>query len=427
MKASAKSGLPRFLTFLKWMTPRRLRAQTIVLAVCLWGVCVVDYATPGVFDRGGNVKFQDFLQFPIAARLITQGRSSSLYDDQTLANEIRATVGRDPHIYLRYFYGPQVAVPFIPFARSPFLVQASAWVGFSLLIYFGCVYALWKKCDALRTRPGLVALCAIAYPPLFHFFVRGHLSATLLVCMTLAYFGFRARRDWLAGIALGFLVFKPQFLVAIPFVLLLAQAWKTFAGVVLSAAFQLGCTLLYFGPAIMRTYLETLLHSAERPSTTELSLSLIQMHSLRSFWVLLVPWPRAVLMLIVVSSLAAIAIAAVVWKSSLPLPLRFSALILAAVLVNPHIYIYDLLVLVPALLLMADWIVNNLHHSWTPVLALLLYLSFVLPLFGPVARWTHLQISVVVFAALLVCLWRISIQSAQRADQELASTECLDV
>jgi hypothetical protein len=43
------------------------------------------------------------------------------------------------------------------------------------------------------------------------------------------------------------------------------------------------------------------------------------------------------------------------------------------------------------------------------------------------AKWTHLQISVVVFAALLVCLWRISIQSAQPADQKLASTECLDV
>ena len=59
-----------------WLTPRRIRAQAIVLALCLWGVCAVDYATPGIFDRAGNIKFQDFIQFPISARLIAQGRAS---------------------------------------------------------------------------------------------------------------------------------------------------------------------------------------------------------------------------------------------------------------------------------------------------------------------------------------------------------------
>jgi hypothetical protein len=44
-----------------WMNPRRVRAQLIILAVCLWGVCIVDLATPGSFDRVGNIKFQDAL------------------------------------------------------------------------------------------------------------------------------------------------------------------------------------------------------------------------------------------------------------------------------------------------------------------------------------------------------------------------------
>ncbi len=389
-----------------WLTPRRLRAQAIILALCLWGVCAVDFATPGLFDRAGNIKFQDFLQFPIAARLIAQGQTSDLYNDQLLNEQIRSTVGRDTSVYLRYFYGPQVALAFVPLGRLSFLAQAVIWMTVSLMIYFTCIYLLWKSCAALSPYRGFVALCALAYPPLFHFFVRGQISAAVLLCFVLAYFAFQARREWLAGIALGFLVFKPQFLVAIPLVLLMAQAWKAVAGLAISAATQLVLTFLYFGTSVMRAYFNMLLQSAASPRTTELILSPIQMHSLRAFWVLLIPWPRAVLVLYTLSALAVIAIAAAVWRSSSSLSLRFSALILAAVLVSPHIYIYDLLALAPALLLLANWTLNNPHHPSAPAVKFLSYLAFVLPLFGPIARWTHLQLSVPVFAALLWTLWR---------------------
>jgi hypothetical protein len=102
------------------------------------------------------------------------------------------------------------------------------------------------------------------------------------------------------------------------------------------------------------------------------------------------------------------AIAAAVWKSSQPLALRYSALLLAAVLVNPHIYIYDLLALAPALILLADWAITHASHPSSPALHVSVYLAFLLPVFGPLARWTHLQLSVVAFAAILGILFRIS-------------------
>lgn len=397
-----------------WLTPRRIRAHAIVLALCLWGVCAVDYATPGIFDRAGNIKFQDFIQFPIAARLIAQGRASELYDDRVLADGIRATVGRETGVHLQYFYGPQVALPFIPLLRLSFLAQAWIWVTLSVLTYFGCIYLLWRACSGLRPYPALVSVCALAYPPLFHFFVRGQLSAVVLACFTAACLAFLAGRDWLAGIALGFLVFKPQFLVAIPLLLLLAQAWRMFAGLAISAAAQLAFIPLYFGREVMHPYLSRLLHSAGQPGTTELMLSPIQMHSLRAFWALLIPWPRGVWALYILSSLAVVGMAASIWKSAAPRALRFSALVITAVLVNPHLYIYDLLALVPALLLLADWALKNAPDALTPALDVLLYLAFVLPLFGPLSRWTHLQLSVPVFVALLWTLWRHSITASHK-------------
>jgi Glycosyltransferase family 87 len=403
---AAAPSTPRWIiSFSRWLTPGRLRAHAIVLALCLWGVCAIDFATPGMFDRAGNLKFQDFIQFPISARLIAQGRSGELYNDQVLAHQIRAIAGRDTKILLRYFYGPQVALLFLPLVGLPFLAQAAIWVLVSLLIYFGCVYLLWRTCPHLRAHAGLVAIGAIAYPPLFHFFVRGQMSAVVLLCFTISYLAFRGGREWLAGIALGFLFFKPPFLVAIPLIFILARAWRPLLGLVLSVIAQFGFTLAYFGPAVMRSYFRMLLASALQPGTTQLSLSSIQMHSLHTFWELLIPWPRAASVLYLLTVFCVIAGAALIWKSSSSLALRFSALLLAAVLVNPHLYIYDLLALAPAFLLLADWILADPENlkPWFPVL---LYLAFVLPLFGPISRWTHLQLSVIVFAALLWSLYR---------------------
>ena len=401
MTSSTQPALPWLFFHSRFISPARIRALAIILALCLWSVGLVDFATPGLFDRVGNVKFQDFLQFPISAHLIANGHADQLYDDSVLAREIRATVGRDTRVYLQYFYGPQVAVPFIPLASLPFLAQAGIWAALSLLMYFSCVYLLWKQCSALRPYRALVAVAAIAYPPLFHFFVRGQLSAVVLVCFTGAYLAFVSQRYFLAGIALGFLAFKPQFLVAIPLVLLLAQAWKAFAGLLISSTAQLALTSLYFGRVVMQAYFARLLHSAANPGSTEVTYSAIQMHSLHSFWEILIPWRPGVSSLYVLSSFVVMGVTAAIWRSAAPLALRFSALLLAAVLVNPHIYIYDLLALVPAFLLLADWSLQNSQHPAKPALDVLLCLAFVLPLFGPLAYWTHLQVSVIAFATLV--------------------------
>jgi hypothetical protein len=408
-------------SFASWLNPRRIRAQAMLLALCLWGVCIYDYSTAGLFDRAGNIKFQDFFQFPVSASLIAHGRTDELYNPQILTNALRAAAGPDTRVRLQYFYGPQVALPFIPLQQLSFLTQGAIWVAFSVLLYFACVYLIWRTCTGLRPYAVLVGLGAIAYPPLFHFFVRGQISVLPLVCVTAAYFAFRARRDWLAGIALGFLFVKPQFLLAVPLVLLFGKSWRAFAGLVISAGAQLGLSFSYFGETVMRAYLRMLLHSASQPGSTELSLSPIQMHSLRSFWALLIPSPAVIWVLYLGSSIAVIAVAVATWRSSPSLALRFSSLLVAAVLVNPHLYIYDLLAFAPALLLMADWAAAHLQNPWTAELRVLLYLCFLLPLFGPISRWTHIQLSVVAFSALLCRLWRMS-SDAISSVRELAPT-----
>jgi len=399
-----------------WLKPSRIRAQAILLALCLWGVCAIDFAAPGLFDRAGNIKFQDFLPSYISARLIAQGRAAELYDEQVPADAIRALVGQPSRARLPNLYGPQVGLFFVPLARFPFPIAARIWVFTSLFIYLGCIYLVWRSCPRLHRHAATAAICAIAYPPLFHFFVRGQTSALALACFTAAYFAFRADRKWLAGVALGFLFFKPQFLVAIPIVLLLAHEWKEFLGLAVAASAQFAFTKIYFGPAVMHAYFDALRHVSR--GGVELSLAPIQMHSLRSFWTLLVPWPELALTLYVLSSVVVIALAAAVWKSPAALAVRFSALSLAVVLVNPHLFVYDLLMLAPVLLLLVDWTLIHAHFALSPQLGLLLYCAYVLPLFGPLSRWTHIQLSVPILVAILWVLWR----GCGTTSEELASS-----
>ena len=394
-----------------WLTLRRVRTHAIILAFCLWSVCAVDFLTLGIVDRGGNIKFQDFLPLYVSARMIANGRASQIYDPRACALEISNIIEAPVRVSLPYLYGPQVALLLVPLTRFPFLTAAAIWAALSVLIYCVCVYLLLNAAPGLAPYRQTVWWCAVAFPPLFHLFVRGQNSAIVLACFTAAYLFLLRRRAGLAGIALGLLIFKPQFLVAIPFVLLLAGAWKILAGLALSAVAQLTLAWAWFGSAIMRSYLDALrsmsgvgLSSTGAPATAELSLAPIQMHSLRSFWTLLIPFPPIALALYVLSVAATIIIAAAVWKSSSPVPIRFAALTLAVVLADPHLFIYDLVVLAPAFLLLAALLGRN----DAPALALraFIYFAALLPLFGPLSRWTHLQLSVPVFFALLWFLWR---------------------
>ncbi len=384
--------------FAGWLTVRRVRRHALLLGVCIWLVYALSLATPGLRDRNGKLKGTDFLHFYTLGSLALEQRGDALYDARAQAAQAERLVPESKGIYFQPVYGPQVALLFSPLAHLSYGWAALLWISLSALLYGWCCRAAWEKCPALQQDGKTIALLAVAYPAFFNLVAHGQTSALALLCFTAAFFAFLREKPFYAGIAIGMLIYKPQLGLAAAFVFLCAREWRVVAGAALAATAQLGLAWAYFGTAVMENYGRALRGLGETASVLEPKL--FQMHSLRSFWTLLVPWEPAALALYLGSAVLVLGWALRAWRSRAPLPLRYAALLVATVLVTPHLTVYDLVILAPALLILGDWALANPQHAASAPVRTLLYLAYALPLLGVVTEVTHVQLSVVALAAL---------------------------
>jgi len=394
---------PRTRSHGTWLTAGRIRAHGLLLAVCLWTVYAVEMSAPGLLDRNGLVKGTDFLHFYTLGTLALQGRGDLLYDIRAQVELTRRLVSQAPDSVYVPLYGPQVSLFFEPFARLSYGWALAAWLVSNVLLFVFCCHAVWKTCPGLQEHGWTVLVLAIAFPGFFHLLAWGQTSGLALLCFTLAYLALRRDQRWLAGLAIGSLILKPQLGLAAAIVFVLAGEWKIIAGGLAGACVQLGAAWTHYATEVMRTYLHALMNVREVLPLLEPRL--YQTQSLRSFWSLLLPWPQMAFALYVVSALGVLALAVGCWRSGASLEIRYSALLLATVLVSPHLTVYDLVILAPAFLLLADWFLA--HRDSAPWIAPLLYACYPLFLLGPLARITHLQLSVVAMTALLWICWRV--------------------
>ena len=384
-----------------------MRAHGTILAVCLWGFYAWNLATLGLRDCNGNLKGTDFLHFYTLGSLAVAHRGADLYDMNAQAAVAAERVPEAAGSRYLPLYPPQVSILFAPLAHFSYGSALLVWWGCSALAYGICCYGVWKTCHNLRDHSGTVVLLAVAFPAFFHLIAWGQTSAAALACLTLTFFLLRERREFLAGLVIGCLIFKPQLGLAAAILFVVLGAWKTVLGAVLSAAAQLSVGVLYYGIEPLRHWIRILWNV--RTVMPLLEPKLYQTHSLRTFWSMLVHWSGLSFIFYVLSAAAVLGLTITCWKQSraVSLALRYSGLLFASVLVAPHLTVYDLVILGPAFILLADWLVGQPLTAWTRGLSTLLYLAYMLPLVGPFARWTHVQLSVVAMTAIVYSAWKI--------------------
>ena len=386
-----------------WLHPRRLFVYGLILALGIWSVYAWLLTAPGLLDRNGLLKGTDFLHFYVLGTLANEHRGADLYNiavQTDLAHQRVPDAGYPVYVPM---YPPQVSLLFAPWARLPYGWALGGWLLSSGFLYALCCFLIWRTCPHLANHGWTVAILALAYPGFFHLLLWGQTSALALLCFALAYLALRRHQHFLAGLAIGSLIFKPPLGLAAAFVFVLARQWNLVRGALIAAAAQLSIGWFYYGPAVLGDYLDRMLRMREvlpifepRP---------YQMHSLRAFWQLLFPGTTLAFGLYVVSTIWVLMLTLRFWRGPASLTVRLGVFLFATVLVAPHLTIYDLAVLAPAFLLLADWLAERSAPP-PPIVIRTLLIAYLLPLI-PQAKWTHVQFSVIAMALLLWALTRM--------------------
>jgi alpha-1,2-mannosyltransferase len=391
-------------------TPSRLRAHLTILAAVLWLVAAGDVATTGRYMRTGQVKGTDFVHFYTLAYLSAHGRADQFAD---LSAQRATQIELVPESQKDWYppaYGPQVALALTPLGFLSYEHALLVWIAVTAAVYLGLIAVLTRRMTHLRAHAGLVTLAAIAYPPFWNLIIHGQLSIAAVASVVCAYLALARDRRWLAGAALGVLAYKPPLAIPALAVLVFAREWRASAGWLVTAVAQLVVPAVVIGPGTLLAYKELLLGSRR---LAEILLSKpAQMHSLRAFWVLLIPNATLALVFFAISACLAIIAAAVIWRRTINPALRMAALVLAIVLAAPHLYVYDVVLLAPVWIWLTDWYLAQ--PALPAAFGRTLYVGYVAPVLTVVAQSIHVQVSVLCFSALL---WWLSTAPASSAHE----------
>jgi hypothetical protein len=297
-----------------------------------------------------------------------------------------------------------------PFSRLPYHWAALAWALTTVAVYAWAVWVAWRAGAAGDTW--LAGLGAFAFPPLWHLVANGQTTAIPILAFVLAWLALERNRPFLAGVALGLLVLKPQFGIVIAAVALLTGNWRLIAGGLASLAVQVGLVALWFGPAAFGTYVTWIVRYLPEAEAViyprpYLLLSLQAMTRLLPGGLGTFVW--AALSLVVIWWTWRL------WRVSSSWRAKMGALVLASVLVNPHVYVYDLSVLALPIVWLGGWFAALEVQSrwfWRGVYA------FAVACLIPTAALLPIQLSVIVLAYLF---WQVVRTAAHQSERRQVS------
>ncbi len=375
----------------------------------MWTVWLVDMSVSGPTDRLGKVKGTDFLHFYVMGSIAHNGRWEQLFDVQAHYEGGQAVVPGSTDIVYIPIESPQLALVFAPLAAHRYTVALALWLAVVFAVYACSCFLIWRDCTALHAhRYIVVALCA-AFPGLYSQVLHGQVAGLALAAVAIALYALRREWRFAAGLALGSLVFKPHWVVAAGAVFFFAREWRVVAGVVVAAVAQVAVAYLVLGASVMSAYWRML---RAIPRIADL-LEPEPGHSLRGLFKVLMPFEPAAFLLYGAAAFVTLLSTARVWRSNATVEIRLSAIVLAVILISPHVNAYDLILLVPIFFLLANWLMLSSGNTRGRALSTWLCVLMAAPVVGRLPAILRLQFSVTAMAAILFLLWRIASRDAR--------------
>ena len=315
----------------------------------VWPVLFAQLPVRSTADQPHLVR--DFLHFYVVGTITRAHDAHALYDINAMAAVTEGVLPGVPKNIFPPVYGPQVGLLFAPFSEFDYVSALYVWLALTLVGTGACVYVVWRSSEVRRRFPWPVAVFALGMPGLHFTLSFGQISVLGLACFTGLWLALQSGRPFAAGLAVGALAYKPQLGLVVACVFILRREWRVVAGAVLAIAAQFLAAWAYWGTSIFEGYARAIprylsLFGAMEPDA-QLAYSvralLVGLH--------LDQWAVAASVSL---SVVVIGLWVAAWRQEVPVDLRYAGLVFATLLVDPHLYGYDLLLAAPALLLAGD-------------------------------------------------------------------------
>jgi hypothetical protein len=389
-----------------FLTEERLRLWAGALLIGFAATLIFLIATAhGGVDYDGRPLGSDFSSFYAAGRLALLRHSP--YDQEALHHVQQALFGaRTP--YYSFAYPPIFLLLAVPLAKLPYIAALAFWQAMTLALYLWALARLWRRHAARRASWICIAL-ALAFTATFVNLTHGQngfLSAALFA-LALPLLEDNAI---VAGICLGLLAFKPQLGLAVPFALAAGGRWRSFAAATATVIALAGAATLAFGIETWRGFLAASAFS----QTAILDHGAVGYEKMISLFAAMRLWnaPLAVAYgAQALAALAAIATTAWLWRSPADPRTKGAMLCLATLLVTPFAFDYDLMILAPALALLAA---DGFANGFPPFRRALLAALWLMPIAARgIAQFSHVPVAVMLLFATFVMVSRDEMRRAQ--------------
>ena len=404
------------ITIDRWISAERCRNYSVILIVLGYALILVTTFL-GHLPRNafGDAVLPDYLAHWTGGRLVLDGHLNNLYDQGTQFQVQAAAVGQTPK--LAWFVSPPfVALLYAPLAALPYLTSAAVWTLLSivmLLIALKLARPLAPNLSDNRWR--IIVLVCFAAQPVLELLGGGQDSAFSLLIWVAGTRLILARRDTFAGVVFALGLCKPQLFVLVPVVLLVQRRFRALFAWLSTASLLALISIGMVGVDGARNWLMLPFRDAYREAVQVGQAW--KMQGLPSLVTSAMPsglargaevvglFAALVILVIFISACRG-------WPTSLGDVGMWAFAALTTVLASPHLVVYDLVLLLPAVLYL-------LERQDTPPVRVSLFALFVITWLAPVGHllsmavpWPLSVVGAGWGAIPILVLWRVFRNSA---------------
>ena len=352
-----------------WLDPARVRrVATLSLLVAVMVIGFLLATAHGTLDIQGRPLGTDFSQVYAAGRMVLDGHAAEVWNwPKHFAVQMQVHQAHSLDVY-GWHYPPPFLLVATALATLPYLAALFVWQAATL----GPLLAFANRATGLKDGWLFVLGAPVTMICLMHGH-NGFLTALLLG----GGLWLLDRRPFVAGLLLGCLVYKPQFALLLPLLLLVARRWPAILGAALSSLALIGLTYALWGWPVWQAFIDSL------PLTRDVVIEQGRTgwHKIMSPFAAARAWGMEIAPAYAVQTVFTVgAIGATLWLAWRGRPeLRNAAAAATVLIATPYVLDYDYVVLLIAVFFLWK---DGEQHGWRPWEKSLLALAWIGPLFA---------------------------------------------